>query len=216
MHQNANVVIRNYRPEDRDAVRSISCETAFLGNHELFFDDDEILADALTKYYTDYEPESCFVAEVSGGVVGYVIGAVSVARQETILRGGLYHTLLVKAWKRGVFFRGKILRFFLRIAVSAARGEFIAPRFDRAYPASLHINLREGFRGRDIGTQLVMHYLSYLRERIIAGVHFGTFSRGGKEFFEKTGFAVLFRGTRSFFRYQVGSDIPFYIMGKRL
>ena len=58
-------LIRPYQKEDRPSVRRISCETAFLDAdlHD-FFSDEEILADALTLYFTDYEPESCFVAEL--------------------------------------------------------------------------------------------------------------------------------------------------------
>lgn len=60
-----NIIIRPFRKDDRESVRRISCETAFWGkNRKNIFADDEILADALTMYFTDYEPESCFVASV--------------------------------------------------------------------------------------------------------------------------------------------------------
>ena len=73
-----DVVIRQYRKQDREFVRSIAWDTAFFGSPaEIFFSEKKILADFLTLYFTDYEPESCFVAENQGRVVGYLIGAKS-------------------------------------------------------------------------------------------------------------------------------------------
>jgi len=197
-------------------VRAISCETAFLGKHELFFDDDEILADALTQYYTDYEPTSCFVAESESAVVGYIIGAKDVTRMATIFWRDIFNGLLIKAWQHKVFFQRKASSFFLHIAVSALRGEFISPHFARQYPAALHINIRQGFRGQGVGTRLIARYVSYARETGVKGIHFGVFSHGAREFFEKTGFKVLFKGNRSFFRYRLGEDVPFFVLGKIL
>lgn len=67
--------IRPYTPEDRAAVRNICCETGFMGDPiEPIFKDREAFADFFTRYYTDYEPENCRVAEAEGKVVGYLIG----------------------------------------------------------------------------------------------------------------------------------------------
>ena len=56
--------IRAYKAGDRRKVREISYDTAFMGESpEDFFDEEEIPADEVTLYYTDYEPESVFVAE---------------------------------------------------------------------------------------------------------------------------------------------------------
>ena len=51
--------IRKYREKDRKAIRDISVKTSFLGNPiEFFVNDKELIADVLTRFYTDYEPES--------------------------------------------------------------------------------------------------------------------------------------------------------------
>ncbi len=43
-------------------VRKISWDTALLGESgSIFFDNEEILSDVLTLYFTDYEPESCLL-----------------------------------------------------------------------------------------------------------------------------------------------------------
>jgi hypothetical protein len=44
------------------------------------FSDREVFADYFTRYYTDYEPEHCMVAEDEGRVVGYLICCVDYAR----------------------------------------------------------------------------------------------------------------------------------------
>ncbi|MDP3143475.1 MAG: GNAT family acetyltransferase, partial [Candidatus Omnitrophota bacterium] len=65
--------IRHFKPADRDAVRKICCDTAFMGEPaENFFDDRKIFADVAISYYTDYEPESLFIAENEQEIIGYL------------------------------------------------------------------------------------------------------------------------------------------------
>ena len=70
------IKIRKFKASDRAALREINYNTALLGDPaEKFFDDREIFTDALTRYFTDYEPQSCFVAESGKEIAGYLIGA---------------------------------------------------------------------------------------------------------------------------------------------
>lgn len=47
----------------------------FLVNQQKnFFLGGEILADLLMKYYTDYEPESIFIAKTDNRMTGYLLG----------------------------------------------------------------------------------------------------------------------------------------------
>ncbi|MCR4337661.1 MAG: GNAT family N-acetyltransferase, partial [Candidatus Omnitrophica bacterium] len=80
------VHIRQYQPSDRAAVRRINYETAFLGYAPKLFDSPELVADGLTLYFTDWEPESCFVIEDQGRVVGYVMGTKDVRKMECLMR----------------------------------------------------------------------------------------------------------------------------------
>jgi len=58
-------LIRGYRRLDREAVRKLCCDTGFLGEPiDPVYEDRELFADFLTTYYTDHEPESCFLLEV--------------------------------------------------------------------------------------------------------------------------------------------------------
>jgi hypothetical protein len=64
------MVVRKFEPRDREAVRCLCCQTGFLGKPiDPVFEDRELFADYLTSYYTDAEPESCFVLEHNGRVV---------------------------------------------------------------------------------------------------------------------------------------------------
>jgi len=72
-----NYIIRPYLPADRDAVRQICCDTGFSGDPiDPLFSDRDVFADFFTRYYTDWEPESAWVAESNGHVVGYLIGCI--------------------------------------------------------------------------------------------------------------------------------------------
>ena len=77
------VVVRKFERRDRDDVRFLCCQTGFLGKPiDPVFQDRELFADYLTSYYTDIEPESCFVLEQNGRVVGYLLGSRRPYRQQ--------------------------------------------------------------------------------------------------------------------------------------
>ncbi|MFA5659439.1 MAG: hypothetical protein WC900_09170, partial [Oscillospiraceae bacterium] len=169
--------IRTFSPQDRSAVRSISCQTAFLEMPTIhFLNNEEILADALTQYYTDYEPESCFVATHDDKVIGYLIGTKDIKRANSIFRKKILFPLIAKAFKIGIFVSPKTLRFFFNIVLSAVRGDFHDPDFSQQYPATLHINIDKNFRGSHIGSRLIDHYLNFLQHSKVSGVHLGSIS----------------------------------------
>ncbi|HTZ11701.1 MAG TPA: GNAT family N-acetyltransferase [Candidatus Margulisiibacteriota bacterium] len=212
-----NLTIRKFSLQDRAGLRRISCDTAFLGKERgKFFFDDEILADALTIYFTDYEPQSSFVAVASNRVVGYITGAKDARAMGRIFSQSILPGLIIKAFRRGVFFSRRNLRFFWYCLISLLRGEFRAPDFSSGFPAILHINLDKDFRGEGVGSQLIARYLQYLREEGISGVHLGTLSEGASIFFTKLGFSQLFKSRRSYLKSYIGKELEFYVFGKRL
>ncbi|MFH1062284.1 MAG: hypothetical protein V1747_05270 [Candidatus Omnitrophota bacterium] len=176
-----DIQIRKFEVKDRDAVRRISCETAFLEEERSFFiDDDEVLADALTLYYTDYEAESCFVAAAHDQVIGYIIGTKNAAGMERIFSKQILPKLLIKAFKRGFFLKSKTWLLFFNVIKSALKGEFYALHFSAEYPAMLHINIDKDYRSRQVGKRLINCYLEFIKSQGIAGVHFGTVSEGAR------------------------------------
>jgi GNAT superfamily N-acetyltransferase len=208
-----DTVIRPYRSSDRVSVRQIAYDTAFLGNSgSAFFDDQELLQDYLTAYFIDYEPESCFVAVSGSGVIGYIIGA----KDTKINRKGLFGKLLFKAISRNIIFRKKSSAFIFNCLKSFLKGEFKAPDFSRAYPATLHINIAEGFRNQGLGAKLIAVYLDYLKKEKVKGVHFATLSDRAANFYDRLGFVLLHKGKRSYLNNILHKDMFCYIYGKKL
>ena len=82
-----SVNIRRFENRDRDQVRLICHDTAFMGQPATsFFEGREIICDALSLYFTDYEPEASFVAVVNSIVAGYLIGAKSKIAAEKVFQ----------------------------------------------------------------------------------------------------------------------------------
>ncbi|MFH1691195.1 MAG: GNAT family N-acetyltransferase [Candidatus Omnitrophota bacterium] len=210
------VVIRPFKSDDRFEVRLIAWETAFLGESgACFFNDEEILCDVLTLYFTDYEPESCFVAEYLGKVVGYLIGSVNEQRLRQIFLSHILLPLILKTIKRGTFFNHKNFIFAVRCLISSFIGEFDIPDVSDEYPAVLHINLKKKFREMGIGSRLINTFCEYLVNKNIRGVHLSTMSKEAGLFFKKNGFEMLHAATRTYMWHVQKRDVHVYIFGKK-
>jgi len=211
------IIIRKFEKKDRKYVRRIACDTAFWRSSRYeFFEDDEILADLLTLYYTDYEPSYCFVTTCDGSVVGYLIGTKNVRVMNRVFYFLIIPKLFLKSMYRGLFFKKNTNRFLYHCLISFFKGEFSAPDFSLKYPATLHININKDFHNLKIGSALISKYLDFLKKERIGGVHFGTTSEGAKAFFTKMGFKLLLTKKRSYLRYKTGKDEFFYVFGKEI
>jgi ribosomal protein S18 acetylase RimI-like enzyme len=178
--------IRRYEPRDRAAVREIACDTA-----DVDWPDREILADVLTRYYTDFAPQYSWVAEMDGEVVGYLTGCVDTRRYLRTMAARIVPAALLKALARGCLGRlGPLLR--------RPKGDFRRTQILAEYPAHLHINFRRPYRGRGGGGELMGQFLRQAAEAGVAGVHAGVSetNTAGRRFFEKSGFVALGREPR--------------------
>lgn len=211
-----NFSIRKYAQSDRKALRRISYDTAFLGKADDLFDEPEILADALTLYFTDSEPQSCFVAVQDDKIIGYLIGAKDENEMANVSWFKIYPRLFGMALVRGLFLKKKTFRFLAGLWASYFKGEFKSPDFCQEYPAILHINIARDFRGGGVGYELVNAYCEYLKQNGVLSVRASTMSDSAKKFFEKCGFTTLFTAHRSYLRYYFQKDIPLYIVGKKI
>jgi hypothetical protein len=94
-------LIRGYRRSDRETVRTLCCDTGFLGEPiDPVYEDRELFADFLTTYYTDHEPESCFLLEVDGEICGYLLGSRKPFQNQLY---ALYQNVWLFFCCRGVF-----------------------------------------------------------------------------------------------------------------
>jgi ribosomal protein S18 acetylase RimI-like enzyme len=186
--------IRNYHASDRSAVREIACDTADAGEPvERFFHDRRIIADVLTRYYTDYEPGSLWVAECDGRVVGYLTGCLNTRRQERVTRREILPRAVTGAIARGALLHLDMWRLLAAFAGTIVLGGFPHPIDPVVYPAHFHINLHEGFRRGGLGPQLVEAFLQQAVRAGVRGIH--VVARGdnaaARGFFEKIGFRLL-------------------------
>jgi len=211
------ISVRKFKPGDRESVRDITYNNAFLGEPAgAFFEGQEIVSDALTLYFTDYEPQSSFVAEADKEVVGCLIGAKDKIASEKIIQNKIMPALFWRVFVSGALFRKKNFIFLLQCLLSAAKGEFSMPQVAKVYPATLHINIKKEFHGLDIGSRLIAAYLDYLKEEGVCGVHLATMSEGAAQFFSKQGFQLWYKGRRSYFRHILRRAVPLYIYAKKL
>jgi len=170
----ARAVVRKYRLEDRDAVRRICYDTGLMG-HPIgpYFGCFELFADYWMNYYTDYEPESAFVAELDGQVIGYLVGCRETSKQQHLHNKIIMRQIRRKFLTFGYKIDRRVFIFLWRFFRSIWRREFVQePIAD--YPAHLHMNLIEGYRSGGIGARLLSTFMDYLRENDIKGLHLGT------------------------------------------
>lgn len=191
-----NFIIRKYKDGDRDSIREIACDTADMGFPiESFFRDRNIAADFLTKYYTDYEPESLFVAEYSGKVVGYLTGCLDNTHYKDIMSLKIIPRMVIKAVLRGIFFRAFFWKFVKAGFITWLRGLLSKRVSLKDYPAHFHINIRSGFRGHSIGKNLVDKFIEELKINLVKGVQLTTLENNlaARRFFESLGFKEPYR-----------------------
>ena len=211
--------IRPYEPRDRTGLRQICADTADSGLAiERFFPDREVFADLLTNYYTEFEPQSTFVADNGGEVVGYLTGCLNSKRFLRVMTWRIAPAILVKALSRGTFWHPQSVRLF-----RANLGLWLKNVFRRGwklhdYPAHLHINLREGARGQRIGSQLVSAFFEHARRAGVRGVHAGVSAENLRacRFFEGLGFTELHREQRMRKPDGSGKILSTVIYAKRL
>ena len=209
--------IRKYRKSDRGRVREICADTALLGDPiDPFLPDRELWVDANTKYYTDKEPESCFVAEDRGRVIGYLFGCVD-SRRELSYR-----------WRIAPSILGRVLLDILAARHLAeikhllhwffTRYKFEMPYMPLHY-AHLHINVVRSRRSKGVGAKLMKTYFEYLKKKRVKGVVAQVFKHGKQrsyQFFLQQGFEVYLQVPNSLWKNFVPGEVYLVTMVKAL
>lgn len=204
----ALVIIRRYESRDRAAVRFLCCETGFLGKAiNPVFEDRELFADYLTRYYTDIEPESSFVLEQDGVVKGYLLGSYRPSRQQLF---NFFNNLNLFARGMAKYpFYSKPTRDFIGwILRNSWREVPTTPRRS----AHFHFNILPEAQGLAHARKLMNTYLDHLRSKNVRQVYgqVVTFeSRRGAKVFERYGFQVLER--KEITKYRHTHPEPVYL-----
>lgn len=172
--------IRPYESRDRAAVRSICFQTGFLGNpiaEQL--NDEPLFADSITSYYTDREPESCFVVETDGKVVAYLLGCLDSRNAWSPEWIGVRHAIL-----RLLPLRPGSARFYWRSLIDTVRDAISAPAPRMhpelaLYPAHTHFSVLPEARNLPVAPGLFRAFFKYAKERGCVGVHGEVFLENG-------------------------------------
>jgi len=185
--------IRPFKAQDKASLRLLCCDVADRGGPiENFFPDRDVAGDMLTKYYTDYEPESTFVAVSDQRLAGYINGCMDNRRYGLVMFWLLMPAMLIKAFKRGLFFKPEIHQL-LRGSLKNWRRIFVWRKSSfHSHQGHLHIGIAADFRGQQVGRKLinalVEHALVQGITELAASVHDA--NKEAADFFEKQGFVV--------------------------
>lgn len=190
----ARVLVRAYRPEDRDAVRRICADTGFLGRRiDPVFEDRELFADYLTTYYIRLEPDALLVCELDGIVKGYLTGcrrpllkqAYQAITNVTVAAKALYRCLSRP-------YRKSSRAFLQWILLDAWREVPAAPRNTPHF----HINVLPEARSVRSTRALIQAFLTFLHDhghRSVYGQMVTFPTRRTPDFFNRYGFRVIER-----------------------
>jgi ribosomal protein S18 acetylase RimI-like enzyme len=186
--------IRPYRPADIDALYQICLLTGDRGQDATsLYQDPKLLGHCFAAPYGLFEPSLAFVAEDTGGVAGYVIGALDSQafseRLETDWWPGLRTRypepppgLPRQQWTPDQQLAHHIHHPFRSPDELTAR-----------YPSHLHIDLLPRLQGRGYGRQLIQTLTAALRDRGSRGVHLNVTpgNQRAASFYRHIGFTQL-------------------------
>lgn len=213
-----DMIFRLYEPGDRQAVRDICTATAHVGNPiDTVFPDREFVADLVISYYTAHEPQSLWVAEYEGRIVGYLTGSLDQQKYDAKISGiGLKAGL--KSIVRGTLCHLNSWRFLLTVMKTWFSGGFNKKILFSDYPAHLHVNIQKDFRGKNTGIKLLGCFLNQVRQRGLSGVYAIVRSDnvGGCQFFEKAGFVKLSQHPAYFLSSEKIFKGATFVFGKKM
>lgn len=153
-------MVRPFIPEDKEKIRALCCDTGYLGQPiDRIFQDRKLFADLNTKYYLKYEPDSCFVAEADGDIIGYVLGCKYPCKYSLIFYFFIAIPLFLKAFLKCFTKRyDKKSRTYIKNIVFKGMKE--RPKRPKK-AAHAHINIKEGFRQKGVGKALFITLLKH-------------------------------------------------------
>jgi hypothetical protein len=155
--------VRLFRPDDEERLRAICYETGFFGRPvtEWIDANQPLFTDIWLYYYLHCEPESTFVVEYRGRVVGYLTGCVDDRRQKRFMRTG-FVVYFLKSWLSGRYRMGwRTMAMLGRMARDAVVYGF--PRKPPDCHSHSHLNVSGGHRGLQLLCGVKLHQAWFAR-----------------------------------------------------
>lgn len=183
-------VIRMFEEKDRAAVRTICCETGFLGKRiDEVFCDRELFADFLTDYYLDCEPDLAVVLEFNGAVEGYILGCRFPKKKTRYELSKIFIRVLKIAHRYFTLYDANSQRYVRWLLWRGWREVPETP----ARMAHMHINLQPDFKNVSGTRGMIELFLQLLvdkGEMAVYGQMVVFEKRRGPRMFARYGFAV--------------------------
>ena len=175
------VTIRPYREDDKYYVQRVCLQT--IKDDMVFEGLNRINADLFlavyNDYYTEQEPQNCFVCvDDDDKPVGYIICSDNVKRWRKVFMKEYYPKIKHRKFSDKIMAIGEVVAHSL---------------FARKYPAHLHIDILQEYRGGGTGTQLMQTLVDHLRNNGIRGVQLcvDIHNEKGIRFYKRFGFKTL-------------------------
>lgn len=168
--------IRKYKQSDFEKVRQICFETAVGRQFQI---NKELVCTLFCDYYLTYESDNCFILSAENDeAVGYVICAENF--DEYINRYFEIYFKKIKSLSKREAFIKKCEKFFYK-------------KISKSYPAHLHIDILEEYRGKGYGKGLIRKLIDSLKSKGVKGIYLTVDTKNKKaiKFYYKLGFSKL-------------------------
>ncbi|MEU4417072.1 GNAT family N-acetyltransferase [Nocardia salmonicida] len=182
--------VRGFKDSDRAELRLLFGRAGQGSPTESLWGHTDSEAAVYLDPYMESEPESLFVAEEGGELVGYLTGCVSTVAfpsEDTRIADALRRYRPFRTRQAVVFFgRSTVDVLGAAIRRTATAGEFDDPR----WPAHLHINVAPEARGTGAAAGMMDLWFDRLVAEQVPGCHLQTLVENVRavRFFERMGF----------------------------
>ena len=184
--------IRPFDETDRSELRALFARAGDGAPPGSFWGHPDAEASVYLDPYMDIEPDSLFVAEVDGALVGYLTGCLDSAafpsegaRMELAIRK---YRLALRPQSMAFFGRAIADTVRTKIQKELATEDFDDPR----WPSHLHINVAPEARGTGAGSALMEAWFDRWTQAGSPGCHLQTLveNPGAIRFFQRMGFTA--------------------------
>lgn len=189
-------LVRPFAERDRETIRRICSEAAREKPDARFHEDCELAPMWLTDYYLDCEPETCFVLEVNGQIVGYLVGCKNTKSFNRIFKRRYLPKIMARVGWRLLTLRYRkkstYQMFWWTLIDRLRRRNQFEIDLDN-YPAHSHMNIAPEYRARGISHLLAVPFNQHLKAHGVKGKHAVIIERAGEKYLEK-----VFCGSRGY------------------
>jgi len=210
-----NFSIRLYHPLDKENVRALCCATGFFGKPvDRIFQDKKWFADLNTNYYLKFEPDSCFIAESEGQLIGYVLGCKRPRRYGFLFYATIAVPLFFQSLSKcltGAYDKKSRL-FILGLVFKASRQR---PKKEKN-ASHLHMNIKEGYRTQGVGRALgkaIVHNFDRNNIQWICGEAFHSDRIRDMSYYRPWGFRVYDKKETTLFGDKMGKIYMISVVG---